>query len=100
MIFISKEIISFTPNISNQSMTPYQRKQQSREVLSSMRMEVIQLVLTLTCLLTESQGFNHAEQFIRDVLNSQKVDQCDFGYVFEHNDPKMTPQIVASLNER
>ena len=58
-----------------------------------MRMSVPQLVLTLTCLLTEVLTvFSYTEQFIRDILNSQNVNQCDFGYV---SDYKVTHQIAA-----
>ena len=62
-------------------------------------MAVLQLVLTLTSLLNKSQGFSYyTEQFIIDVLNSQNVEQCDFGYVSDYTNPKMTH--IAALNER
>ena len=54
----------------------------------------------LTYLPTLALGFSFGAQFIRDVVNSEGVDRCDFGYVSDQNEPKITNQIIATLAGR
>ena len=61
---------------------------------------MLESVIYVACLLNVAHGFSYGEQFLNDLLNSQHADHCDFGYVSDHNNQKITNQIVATLNER
>ena len=44
--------------------------------------------------------FNIEGLFIKDLLKSTEVKQCDLGYVYDGQKPKVTNEILESFNER
>ena len=47
--------------------------------------------------ITQSKSEKNGNQFISDVMLSREVHQCDFGYVFDHQKPKISFELLNSL---
>ena len=45
-------------------------------------------------------GSRFGEQFVRDVVNSVGAERCDFGYINDQRDSKITNQIIDALSDR
>ena len=56
--------------------------------------------LYLTYLLKLAHGSNDGDDFIKDVLESSEVNQCDYGYVYEHGKEKIADTIIETLGRR
>ena len=51
-------------------------------------------------LLSTVHAFSNNDLFVRDLLYLRAVDECDLGYVFDGETPKIANEILESLNER
>ena len=57
---------------------------------------MLELFLCLSSLFAAAYG-NDDNQFISDVMNSREVHLCDVGYVFDHQKPKISFDLLGFL---
>ena len=54
----------------------------------------------VTCLLNIAHGSSHVVEFINDLMESSEVNQCDFGYIYEHGRPKFENTVINTMSQR
>ena len=54
----------------------------------------------MTSLLYLAHGSSHVVGFINDLMESSEVNECDFGYVYEHGKPKIENTVIKSMSQR
>ena len=54
----------------------------------------------MTSLLYLANGSSHVVGFINELMESSEVNECDFGYVYEHGKPKIENTVIKSISQR